>query len=98
MDSLANALAESSSLTKEQSIHSSFISRRQCVPRRFRILSAFRFMPGSSTLFSKKTGLPLNSSPAPSHHRKGKKAETVPLAGLVFFMYLFFKSYRNVKV
>lgn len=81
VESLANALAESSSLkNEEQSVHSSFVSRRQSVPRRCRILSAFRFMSGSSTIFSKKTGLPLNSSPAP-FHREEKKVKSLASSG-----------------
>lgn len=66
VETLADFLATSSTIsplaTSETSPSS---SRRESIPRRSLIASAFRFMSSSSVAFSKKTGLPLNSSPAP---------------------------------
>ncbi|VDN39595.1 unnamed protein product [Gongylonema pulchrum] len=62
IESLSDFLLSSGSL---QATSSSAASRRQTLPRRSLIASAFRFMSTASKAFSKTTGLPLNSSPAP---------------------------------
>uniref|UniRef100_A8QC81 BC031353 protein, putative n=1 Tax=Brugia malayi TaxID=6279 RepID=A8QC81_BRUMA len=48
-----------------QAVPPSPTSRRETLPRRSLIASAFRFMSTASKSFSKTTGLPLHSSPAP---------------------------------
>lgn len=66
VESLAEFLAASSSITPLAAAPTSpSVSRRESVPRRSLVASAFRFMSSAPIAFSKKTGLPLNSSPAP---------------------------------
>lgn len=69
-------LSSSGSSTETSSsldvIPSSPASRREILPRRSLIASAFRFMSTASKAFSKTTGLPLNSSPAPFNRSETK--------------------------
>lgn len=66
VETLADFLATSSTISPLAASETSpSSSRRESLPRRSLIASAFRFMSSSSVAFSKKTGLPLNSSPAP---------------------------------
>ncbi|MCP9260041.1 hypothetical protein DINM_003426 [Dirofilaria immitis] len=60
-----------------QTVPPSLSSRRETLPRRSLLASAFRFMSTASKTFSKTTGLPLNSSPAP-FSRNGKFVEDQP--------------------
>uniref|UniRef100_A0A915Q576 Atos-like conserved domain-containing protein n=1 Tax=Setaria digitata TaxID=48799 RepID=A0A915Q576_9BILA len=58
-----------------QAVLSSPASRREVLPRRSLIASAFRFMSTASKAFSRTTGLPLNSSPAPFARNETKFVE-----------------------
>uniref|UniRef100_A0A0R3RUS0 DUF4210 domain-containing protein n=1 Tax=Elaeophora elaphi TaxID=1147741 RepID=A0A0R3RUS0_9BILA len=58
-----------------QAVPTSPASRRETLPRRSLIVSAFRFMSTASKAFSKTTGLPLNSSPAPFNRNETKIVE-----------------------
>ncbi|KAL3997973.1 hypothetical protein ACH3XW_13120 [Acanthocheilonema viteae] len=58
-----------------QAVPTSPASRRETLPRRSLIASAFRFMSTASKAFSKTTGLPLNSSPAPFNRSETKCVE-----------------------
>ncbi|CAG9533369.1 unnamed protein product [Cercopithifilaria johnstoni] len=55
-----------------QAVPTSPASRRETLPRRSLMASAFRFMSTASKAFSKTTGLPLNSSPAPFNRSETK--------------------------
>uniref|UniRef100_A0A0N5ABG1 DUF4210 domain-containing protein n=1 Tax=Syphacia muris TaxID=451379 RepID=A0A0N5ABG1_9BILA len=73
VEDLTNVFAEASSLSNisDQIVCSRLMSKRQSTPRRYRTLQSFHFISNSPTAFSKKTGLPLNSSPAPfCRHQK----------------------------
>uniref|UniRef100_A0A8R1Y4K5 DUF4210 domain-containing protein n=1 Tax=Onchocerca volvulus TaxID=6282 RepID=A0A8R1Y4K5_ONCVO len=61
-----------------QAVPPSLSSRRETLPRRSLIASAFRFMSTASKAFSKTTGLPLNSSPAPFSRNETKFVEDQP--------------------
>ncbi|VDM08576.1 unnamed protein product [Wuchereria bancrofti] len=58
-----------------QAVPPSPSSRRETLPRRSLIASAFRFMSTASKAFSKTTGLPLHSSPAPFNRSATKFVE-----------------------
>ncbi|OZC12771.1 hypothetical protein X798_00405 [Onchocerca flexuosa] len=62
-----------------QAVPPSLSSRRETLPRRSLIASAFRFMSTASKAFSKSTGLPLNSSPAPFSRNETKFVEDQPV-------------------
>ncbi|KHN87411.1 Uncharacterized protein Tcan_13919 [Toxocara canis] len=68
VESLADFLASSSSVSPLEVEPCTLGSRReslQSLPRRSQIAAAFRSMSSAPVAFSKTTGLPLNSSPAP---------------------------------
>ncbi|EFO28396.1 hypothetical protein LOAG_00085 [Loa loa] len=61
-----------------QAVPPSPASRRETLPRRS-LISAFRFMSNASKAFSKSTGLPLNSSPAPFNRSETKFVRDLPV-------------------
>lgn len=62
-----------------QTVLPSSLSRREALPRRSLTTSAFRFMSTPSKAFSRTTGLPLNSSPAPFKRNEPKSIANKPL-------------------